>query len=61
MNKPKQKLSEPIKAFLKSSKTKLTYMKLLHFLLNKTPIQTKQNSKTAKITKAPRSKKQKKI
>lgn len=70
MKQQKKKIIPFIESFFKNSKTKLTYMKLVHYLLNKTSIQAKTKLKTAKISKAlpsnalsskaPRSKKQKK-
>ncbi len=60
MNNPKQTLSESVEVFLKNSKTKISYMKLVYYILNKSSLQTKQNTKTSKIKKAQRSKKKKK-
>ena len=65
MKQQKKKIIPFIESFFKNSKTKLAYMKLVHYLLNKTSIQAKTKLNTAKISKsltskAPRSKKQKK-
>lgn len=56
MKQQKKKIIPFIESFFKNSKTKLTYMKLVYYLLNKTSIQAKTKLKTAKISKALRSK-----
>lgn len=60
MNNPKQTLSESVEVFLKNSKTKISYMKLVYYILNKSSLQTKQNTKTSKIKKAQKAQRSKK-